>query len=110
MWECLSEKHTLPNIVTSVQLHAKLAHFPYSGQVSPDLIDGFEKVSNRISAMDSSVSDLMEVSMVRVAFRDMSKSAYGHVVSSMQTMESEIPSESATARLPQEYAEKIRNF
>lgn len=57
--------------------------------------------------MGSSVSEHMQVEMLLAAFGDKCKSDYVHVVSSLQTIESEVSWESATARLLQEYEEKV---
>ena len=107
MWTRLSDRYAISNLVTRVQLHTKLSRFSYSGQPMPDYIDDFEEVFNRLSAMESPVSEQMQVAMVLASFGDKSKPAYGQVVASLQMKETEVSWETATARLLQEYEEKV---
>lgn len=107
MWIRLRERYAVSNIVTRVQLQTKLARFAYNGQAMPDFVDEFEEVFNRLSAMESPVSEELQVAMLLAAFGDKSKSEYGQVVSTLQTIETEMSWEKVTARLLQEYEEKL---
>ena len=83
MWTRLRDRYAISNLVTRVQLHTKLSRFSYSGQPMVDYIDDFEEVFNHLSALESPVSEPMQVGMVLASFGDKSKSAYGQVVASL---------------------------
>lgn len=107
MWERLRDRYAVSNVVTRVQLQTRLSRLAYSDQAMSDFIDEFEECFNRLSAMECAVSEQLQVAMLLASFGDKSKSAYGQVVASMQMMEIELSWESATARLLQEYEEKL---
>ena len=103
MWARLRDWHAVSNTTTKVQLQTKLSTQRYSGQSVQDYVDSFEEIFNRLAAMDSPVSDDMLVAMLFALFGDKRKSPFGHVISSLQTIQNKIDWETATARLIQEY-------
>ena len=71
----------------------------------PDYIDGYEEIFNRLAAMQSHVSEEMQIAMLLASFGDKSQSQYGHIVTSLQTVQDELKWETVSARLLQEYDE-----
>ena len=101
MWKKLQERYSVTNVVTKVQLQTHLSQLSYNGQVMSDYIDTFEEVFNRLAGMDSAVNEDMQVAMLLASFGDKARSPYGHVISSMQTVDVNLTWEIVTSRLLQ---------
>lgn len=106
MWKTLSERYSVVNVVTRVQLQTRLAKLSYQGQIMSDFVDSFEEIFNRLAAMNSLIDDSMQVAMSLASFGDRSQSPYGQVIALLQTMGGDLTWETVTSRLLQEFEEK----
>ena len=106
MYEKLQKRYTSQNAATHFQLQTELHQKVYSVEVTmSEYIDGLESIFNRLEAMDSGVSDSMQVAILLASFGSTYESPYGAVVTALQTMsDDELTWETATARLLQEYS------
>ena len=78
----------------------------YEGQSRPDFVDTFEEIFNRL-AVEGEISQEMQIAMLLASFGDKTKSPYGHIVASLQSVQESLSWETVTARLLQEYEEHI---
>lgn len=90
MWQKLHERYVVTNVVTKVQLQTRLSKHVYRGQVMSDYVDMFEEIFNRLSGMGSHIQEDMQIAMYLASSGDKGKSPYGHVISSMQTLTSQL--------------------
>ena len=60
-----------------------------------------------VLALHSEISQKMQVSMLLASFGDKTKSTYGHIIASLQSLQESLPWEIVTVRLLQEYEEQI---
>lgn len=102
----LKKSYAVKNTVTRVQLQIKLARMSYRGQEMSDFVDEFEEIYNRLAAMGNVVAEDMQVATLLASFGDKNRSYYGHVVANLQSVDG-ITWEFATARILQEYEEKV---
>lgn len=64
MWLKLRERYVVSNIVTRVQLQAKLSQIQYSDQFMSDFVDSFEEIFNRLTAMGTAIAEEMQVAIL----------------------------------------------
>lgn len=86
MWARLSERYAVVNMATKVQVQSRLSRISYTSQDIPQYIDNFEEILNLLAGMDCPIAEELQVAMLLALFGDKSKSPYGHVVASLQTV------------------------
>ena len=107
MWRKLRERYAVTNLATKVQLQTKLGRMVYKDQPMSDFIDDFEEVFNRLAGMDAEISESMQVAILLASFGEKSSSPYGHVITNIQSQGDAVGWDTVTARLLQEYDEKL---
>lgn len=71
-----------------------------------DYVDGFEDIFTRLAGMDATLTEDVQVAVFLESFGDKTRSTYGQVIASLQTVADTLTWEIATSRLLQEYEEK----
>lgn len=108
MWKRLQDRYAVSNTATKVQLQAKLSRTSYKSESMQDYVDHFEETFNRLSAMGSEVAEDMQVAMLLASFGDKRSSPFGHVLSALQTRDTELDWETVTSTLLQEYEDQLQ--
>ena len=106
MWARIKDRHAVVNVATRVQVQSRLSRMSYTSQDMPQYIDTFEEIFNRLAGMNCPIAEELQVAMLLASFGDKSKSPYGQVVASLQTVNETLSWESVSACLLQEYEEK----
>ena len=94
-------------MATKVQLQTKLASMKYGNTPMADYVTDFETIYNQLAGMGTIAEESMQVATLLESFGDKAHSPYGHIVTSLQGQLETVTWEVATARLLQEYSEKL---
>ena len=103
MWKRMKDRYAVSNTATRVQLQSRLSRMTHSNQPMGDYIDSFEEKFNRLAGMGSLITEDMQIALFLSSFGDPSRSRYGHIVTSLQTLHDDLSWETVTARLLQDY-------
>lgn len=107
MWQRISERYAVANIVTKVKLQTKLARTNYTGQRMAEFVDSFEKKILLLAAINSPIAEDLQVAMLLASFADKKTSPFGHATVALLSFDKEFSWENASPTLLQEYDEKV---
>ena len=72
-----------------------------------EYVEAFEETFDRLAAMESLVTEVMQPATLLASFGDKNRSPFGYAFSSLQTVRENLHWETATATLIQEYDEQF---
>ena len=104
----LKERYAVSYLVTKVHLlHTKLYTMQYKVQVISESVGDFENIFNQLKSMGSSIDEDMKVATFLSFFGDRTRSAFGHLVTELQSREASCTWETVSSALLQECEEQI---